>query len=97
MEQLQTVPGLIIYGPEVSKRGGVISFTLGDIHPHDLASILDQEVGVAIRAGHHCAQPLMERYGLAATARASFYVYTIPADIDILVQGLHKAQQIFQV
>ena len=77
MEQLQQVPGLTIYGPDAAQRGGVISFTLGDIHPHDLASILDQEVGVAIRAGHHCAQPLMERFGLAATARASFYVYTI--------------------
>lgn len=95
MAQLQAVPDLTIYGPEVNKRGGVISFTLGDIHPHDLASILDQEVGVAIRAGHHCAQPLMERYGLSATARASFYVYTMPSDIDMLVQGLQKAQQIF--
>jgi cysteine desulfurase/selenocysteine lyase len=97
MEQLQAIPGLTIYGPEVSQRGGVISFTLGDIHPHDLASILDQEVGVAIRAGHHCAQPLMERYGLAATARASFYIYTLKEDIDVLVQGLHKAQQIFSL
>lgn len=95
MTQLQAVPGLTIYGPGASERGGVISFTLGDIHPHDLASILDQEVGVAIRAGHHCAQPLVERLGLAATARASFYVYTIPEDIDVLVQGLHKALQIF--
>ncbi len=95
MEQLKAVPGLTIYGPGASERGGVISFTLGDIHPHDLASILDQEVGVAIRAGHHCAQPLMERLGLAATARASFYVYTVPEDIDVLVQGLHKASQIF--
>jgi cysteine desulfurase/selenocysteine lyase len=97
MAQLQTIPGLTIYGPEATGRGGVISFTLGDIHPHDLASILDQEVGVAIRAGHHCAQPLMERYGLAATARASFYVYTVPEDIDMLVQGLHKALQIFNL
>jgi cysteine desulfurase / selenocysteine lyase len=95
LTQLQAVPGLTIYGPAASERGGVISFTLGDIHPHDLASILDQEVGVAIRAGHHCAQPLVERLGLAATARASFYVYTIPEDIDVLVQGLHKALQIF--
>jgi cysteine desulfurase / selenocysteine lyase len=95
MTQLQAVPGLTIYGPAASERGGVISFTLGDIHPHDLASILDQEVGVAIRAGHHCAQPLVERLGLAATARASFYVYTLPEDIDVLVQGLHKALQIF--
>ncbi len=97
MEQLQAIPGLTIYGPEASLRGGVISFTLGDIHPHDLASILDQEVGVAIRAGHHCAQPLMERYGLAATARASFYIYTLKEDIDVLVQGLHKAEQIFSL
>jgi cysteine desulfurase / selenocysteine lyase len=97
MEQLQNISGLTIYGPDAAQRGGVVSFTLGDIHPHDLASILDQEVGVAIRAGHHCAQPLMERFGLAATARASFYVYTIPEDIDILVQGLHKAQQIFNL
>jgi cysteine desulfurase/selenocysteine lyase len=95
LEQLQTVPGLTIYGPPAEKRGGVVSFTLGDIHPHDLASILDQEVGVAIRAGHHCAQPLMERFGLVATARASFHIYTTKEDIDTLVQGLHKAQQIF--
>jgi cysteine desulfurase/selenocysteine lyase len=97
MEQLSTVPGLTIYGPPADQRGGVVSFTLADIHPHDLASILDQELGVAIRAGHHCAQPLMERYGLAATARASFYIYTIPADIDTLVRGLHKALEIFQL
>ena len=97
MEQLQKVPGLTIYGPDATQRGGVISFTLGDIHPHDLASILDQEVGVAIRAGHHCAQPLMERFGLSATARASFYVYTIESDVDTLVQGLHKALEIFNL
>ena len=98
LQQLQSVPGLTIYGPQsADKRGGVISFTLGDIHPHDLASILDQEMGVAIRAGHHCAQPLMEHFGLAATARASFYVYTIPEEIDVLVQGLHKALHIFNL
>ncbi len=98
LQQLQTVPELTIYGPKsADKRGGVISFTLGDIHPHDLASILDQEFAVAVRAGHHCAQPLMEYYDLAATARASFYVYTIPEEIDILVQGLHKALEIFSL
>ncbi len=95
IEQLQTVPELKLYGPDASQRGGVTAFTLGDIHPHDLASILDQEVGVAIRAGHHCAQPLHKRYDLSATARASFYVYTSKADIDMLLQGLHKAKQIF--
>jgi cysteine desulfurase / selenocysteine lyase len=97
LEQLQAIPGLTIYGPGATKRGGVVSFTLADIHPHDLASILDQEMGVAIRAGHHCAQPLMERFGLSATARASFYVYTVREDIDALVQGLHKALQIFKL
>ncbi len=97
MEQLQALPGLTIYGPEAAQRGGVVSFTLGDIHPHDLASILDQEAGVAVRAGHHCAQPLMERLGLAATARASFYVYTLQEEIDALVQGLHRAIQIFSL
>jgi cysteine desulfurase/selenocysteine lyase len=97
MEQLREVQGLTVYGPEAAQRGGVISFTLGDIHPHDLASILDQEVGVAIRAGHHCAQPLMERYNLSATARASFYVYTLREDVDKLVEGLHKAVQIFSL
>src|SRR6266550_3380255 len=97
MEQLRSVPGLTIYGPEARRRGGVISFTLGDIHPHDLASILDQQVGVAVRAGHHCAQPLMEHFGLSATARASFYVYTKKEEIDILVQGLQQAIQIFSL
>ncbi|MGI9061367.1 MAG: cysteine desulfurase [Ktedonobacteraceae bacterium] len=97
MEQLQAVPGLTIYGPKAAQRGGVVSFTLGDIHPHDLASILDQEAGVAVRAGHHCAQPLMERLGLAATARASFYIYTLQEEIDALVQGLHRAIQIFNL
>ncbi|GAC1692222.1 MAG: hypothetical protein NVS9B9_14590 [Ktedonobacteraceae bacterium] len=92
---MQAVPELKVYGPDASKRGGVVAFTLGEIHPHDLASILDQEVGVAVRAGNHCAQPLHKKYGLAATARASFYVYTNKADIDMLVQGLHKAKQIF--
>ncbi len=97
MQQLQQVPGLTIYGPDAARRGGVISFTLADIHPHDLASILDQEVGVAIRAGHHCAQPLMERFGLSATARASFYVYTTTDDVDMLVRGLQKALEIFKL
>jgi cysteine desulfurase/selenocysteine lyase len=98
LERLQTVPQLQIYGPLTDElRGGVVSFSLADIHPHDLASILDQEFGVAIRAGHHCAQPLMEHLGLVATARASFYVYTLPEEIDVLVQGLRRALEIFQV
>jgi cysteine desulfurase/selenocysteine lyase len=95
LTQLQQVPNIRIFGPGAEQRGGVVSFTLGEIHPHDLASILDQEVGVAIRAGHHCAQPLMERYDIPATARASFYVYTVKDEIDTLVRGLLKAQTIF--
>jgi cysteine desulfurase / selenocysteine lyase len=94
LEQLSRVPGLVLYGPPAGRRGGVCSFTLGDIHAHDLATILDSG-GVAVRAGHHCAQPLMERYQIPATARASFYVYTTVADIDALVQGLLEAHHIF--
>ena len=81
-------------GQKAEKRGGVVSFTLGDIHPHDLATLLDRE-GIAVRAGHHCAQPLMERFKLPATARASFYVYTTSAEIDALADALEKARAIF--
>jgi cysteine desulfurase/selenocysteine lyase len=94
LERLKAVEGLTIYGPEADKRGGVISFTLGDIHAHDLAQILDSE-GICVRAGHHCAQPLMERMGLPATARASFYVYNMPEEVEVLAQALEKAKSIF--
>ena len=80
------VPDLTLYGPPADRRGGVCSFTLGDIHAHDLATILDNS-GIDVRAGHHCAQPLMERYQIPATARASFYVYTTKADIDCAGRG----------
>jgi cysteine desulfurase / selenocysteine lyase len=93
-ERLATIEGLHIYGPPASERSGVLSFTLGDVHPHDLATILDGE-GVCIRAGHHCAQPLMRRLDVPATARASFYVYNDESDIDALVAGIHKAREIF--
>jgi cysteine desulfurase/selenocysteine lyase len=95
-ERLSEIDALTIYGPEPSKRSGVISFTLGDVHPHDLATVLDGE-GVCIRAGHHCAQPLMRRLGVAATARASFYLYNDESDVDALVRGLHKARELFGV
>ena len=75
-------------------RAGVVSFTLGDIHPHDVAAILNEE-NVAVRAGHHCCQPLMDRLGLVGTARASFYVYNDDEDVDRLVSGLHRARAIF--
>lgn len=94
MAQLAQVEGLHIIGPAAGQRGGVVAFTLGDIHPHDLAAILDSE-GIAIRAGHHCAQPLHDRYGLAATARASFYVYNTTAEIDRLVDVLDRARVMF--
>ena len=93
-ERLAAIEGLHIYGPPASERSGVLSFTLGDVHPHDLATILDGE-GVCIRAGHHCAQPLMRRLEVPATARASFYVYNDEGDIDALVAGIHKAREIF--
>jgi len=94
MARLSEVEGLRILGPSADDRGGVVAFTLGDIHPHDIAALLDRE-GIAIRAGHHCAQPLHERYGLAATARASFYFYNTFEEIDRLVGGLERVRQIF--
>ena len=92
--RLSEIEGLRIYGPAVGERSGVISFTLEDVHPHDLATILDGE-GVCIRAGHHCAQPLMRRLNLTATARASFYVYNDEDDVDALLAGIMKARDIF--
>jgi cysteine desulfurase / selenocysteine lyase len=93
-ERLAAIDGLQIYGPPPGERSGVLSFTMNDVHPHDLATILDGE-GVCIRAGHHCAQPLMRRLNVAATARASFYVYNDERDIDALVAGIMKAREIF--
>jgi cysteine desulfurase/selenocysteine lyase len=84
-----------VQGPPTSAdRGGAISFTLGDVHPHDLATILDQH-GVSVRAGHHCAKPLMRVLGLPATARASFSVYSNKEDVDALMTGLEAAAELF--
>jgi cysteine desulfurase / selenocysteine lyase len=94
LEVLADVPGITLYGPPADRRAGIVSFNLDGIHPHDVAQILDLS-GVAIRAGHHCCQPLMARLGVAATNRASFYLYTIPEEIDRLVDGLHKARSVF--
>jgi len=93
-ERLSQVEGIRIYGPQPSLRSGVVSFTIADVHPHDLATILDGD-GVCIRAGHHCAQPLMRRLDVPATARASFYVYNDSSDIDALVEGVMRAKEIF--
>ena len=92
--RLRDLPGCTVYGPPPSKRSGVISFSLDDVHPHDLATILDQH-DVCVRAGHHCAQPLMRRLGVSATARASFYVYSEQSDVDALCAGLVAAQSMF--
>jgi len=92
--RLAEIDGLHIYGPPAAERSGVLSFTMNDVHPHDLATVLDGE-GVCIRAGHHCAQPLMRRLDVPATARASFYVYNDESDIDALVTGIIKAREIF--
>src|SRR5436305_2722328 len=93
LERMADVPGLVAYGPAPERRAGIVSFNLDTVHPHDVAQILDME-GVAIRAGHHCCQPLMAKLGVAATNRASFYLYTIPEEIDRLVEGLHKAHKL---
>jgi cysteine desulfurase/selenocysteine lyase len=95
-EQLAGIDGVRIYGPPAAERSGVVSFTLADVHPHDLATILD-ESGVCIRAGHHCCQPLMRRLGVSATARASFYVYSTESDVDALVGAVRRAKELFAV
>jgi cysteine desulfurase / selenocysteine lyase len=95
LERLGEIPDLVVLGPrDPAERSGVLSFTLADVHPHDLATILDSE-GVAIRAGHHCTQPLMKRLGVGSTARASFYLYNTPAEVDRLVDALHRARTLF--
>ena len=93
LERLAEVGGVTTYGPPAERRAGIVSFNVEGIHPHDVAQVLDSE-GVAIRAGHHCCQPLMARLGVAATNRASFYLYTLPDEIDRLVEGLYKARKI---
>jgi Selenocysteine lyase len=93
-EKLARIEGIRIFGPPAAERSGVLSFILNDVHPHDLATILDGE-GVCIRAGHHCAQPLMRRLDVAATARASFYVYNDESDVDAFINGVLKAKEMF--
>jgi cysteine desulfurase/selenocysteine lyase len=92
--RLGEIPGLTLYGPPANRRAGIVSFNLEGIHPHDVAQVLDMD-GVAIRAGHHCCQPLMDRLGVAATNRASFYLYTLREEIDRLVEGVDRARKLF--
>ena len=94
LERLEEVPGVTLIGPSSQDRGGVAAFTLEGVHPHDVAQILDSD-GVAVRAGHHCAQPLHEKYGIPATSRASFYLYTTKEEVDKLIEGLYKVKEIF--
>ena len=94
MEALTEVPGLRMFGPPASDRAGVVSFVIDGIHPHDIATIADRD-GVAIRAGHNCTMPLMNRLDIVAAARASFYLYTEKEEIDRLVGTLHNAKRIF--
>jgi cysteine desulfurase/selenocysteine lyase len=93
LERLAELDGVTTYGPPPERRAGIVSFNLEGVHPHDVAQILDMD-GVAIRAGHHCCQPLMAKLGVAATNRASFYLYTVPEEIDRLVEGLQKARKL---
>ena len=95
LQQLSDVEGLTLYGPDAAaERGGVVAFNLDDIHPHDVGTVLDGD-GIAVRAGHHCAQPLMRKLGVVATGRASFYIYNLHADVDALVSGLERVKAFF--
>ena len=94
LPRLADVPGVKLFGPSAYQRAGIVSFEVEGVHPHDVAQILDWE-GVAVRAGHHCNQPLMSKLSVPATTRASFYLYTLPEEIDRLVEGLQKVRQTF--
>ena len=94
LERLEEVPGVKVFGPGAENKGGVAAFTLDGVHPHDVAQILDQD-GIAVRAGHHCAQPLHEKLGLPATSRASFYLYNTKEEVDLLINGIYKVKELF--
>ena len=94
LERLAEVPGVWVFGPEADQKGGVAAFTFDGVHPHDVSQIVDT-MGIAVRAGHHCAMPLHEKFGINATTRASFYIYNRKADIDRLIDGLYSVKKIF--
>jgi cysteine desulfurase/selenocysteine lyase len=94
LERLEEVPGVKVFGPDAERKGGVAAFTVDGVHPHDVAQILDKD-GIAVRAGHHCAQPLHEKLGLPATSRASFYLYNTKDEVDLLVNGIYKVKEVF--
>ena len=95
LERLEEIPGVKVFGPDAQAKGGVASFVLNGVHAHDVAQILDQ-YGIAVRAGHHCAMPLHDKFGVPATARASFYLYNTIEDVDKLVEGIYKVKQVFK-
>jgi cysteine desulfurase/selenocysteine lyase len=95
LERLHEIPNVTIFGPQdADHRSGVVSFAVGDVHPHDVAAILD-EGNVAVRAGHHCTQPLMRALDVVATTRASFYLYNDREDVDRLIAGVHRVNAVF--
>ena len=94
LERLEEIPGVRVFGPDAGYKGGVAAFTLEGVHPHDVAQILDRD-GIAVRAGHHCAQPLHEKFGIPATSRASFYLYNTKDEVDLLVNGIYKVKELF--
>jgi cysteine desulfurase/selenocysteine lyase len=94
LDRLEEVPGVKVYGPPAVRRGGVAAFSLDKVHPHDVAQVLDRD-GIAVRAGHHCAMPLHDRFDLPATTRASFYLYNTHEDVDRLIDGLYKVKNFF--
>jgi cysteine desulfurase/selenocysteine lyase len=94
LEKISKIEGITIYG-HAQKRGPVVSFNIEGVHPHDLAQLLDQQ-NICIRVGHHCAQPLLTKFGITSSARVSFYVYNITEEIDILIQGIGKAVSILK-
>lgn len=96
MERMKELKQVKFFGPSIENRGGIISFNLGDVHPHDLATVLDQE-GIAIRAGHHCAQPLMGVLGVNSTSRASFYFYNSKEEVDVFINALDNAAKVFKL
>jgi cysteine desulfurase/selenocysteine lyase len=97
LEGLQTVPGLTVLGPlDAAQRGGAISFEIDGVHPHDIATVLDTR-GIAVRAGHHCAKPAHQRFGVQSSTRMSSYLYTTPAEIDALVAGLEYTRSYFKL
>jgi cysteine desulfurase/selenocysteine lyase len=94
LERLEEVPGVKVFGPSAQHKGGVAAFMLDGVHPHDVAQILDKD-GIAVRAGHHCAQPLHEKFGIPASSRASFYLYNTKDEVDLLISGIYKVKELF--